>query len=346
MPKASKKTATVPVERTVAGEVTDGSFLEFVSGLLDHHQKRVRKPDAPKAKGTITGKEYDSIVKLSNSFLEYLNRKHGQGAVGRLTLAELQMTDVEDYNLSLVQDDYSQSQVRKRMLVVKNIIDRAGRPEHGHQRLSWNWDSRSVYHGRPDKEITLPTAKQLQLILKRCDEQRAAVLWMAVGLGFGQSDLAKARVRHLDKDSYDMRRGKTGIERFGTMPPRVWDAIEKHLKKNLRNADDLLFLTEDGKPLVHGKTDSIAQWWEYTRETLVDSDGNPAGEELNGFYSLRHLGATEFGSRPTTSLNDLRGWLGHSKSSTVCDRYMKLPAPEYKEVIKWLRKALLSTGPL
>jgi hypothetical protein len=42
------------------------------------------------------------------------------------------MTDVEAYNQMLVSTGgFSESQVKKRLQVIKQIIDRAGRPEHG-----------------------------------------------------------------------------------------------------------------------------------------------------------------------------------------------------------------------
>jgi integrase len=178
----------------------------------------------------------------------------------------------------------------------------------------------------------------VKLILNECDEQRTAMVWMSIGLGFGQGDLSAARVEHFDKDSYDMRRGKTGIERYGVVPPLVWSSLQKYLTKVPRAKGELLFVTKQGQPLVHGTTDSVVQWWDELRESLGE-----AGEGLNGYYSFRHLGATEFGSRPGCSISDMRRWLGHSASSQVADRYMKPVSPEYKAVVEWVRTALQST---
>jgi hypothetical protein len=96
-----------------------------------------------------------------------------------------------------------------------------------------------------------------------------------------------------------------------------------------------MFITETGMPLVHPKADSIAKWWTDLRASLGE-----AVKGLNGFYSLRHLGATEYGSRPGCSIGDMRRWLGHAISSRVADRYMKPVSPEYREVVEWVRKAL------
>jgi integrase len=337
--RSSKKHLRVAssTTKTVAVDIVQGSLLHVVSGLLAFDESRLRKDGVPKSKGTIGQKQFSSRRDLSRNFLEYLNQRHGSGAVGRMKLADLSMEDVEDYNRNLAQNDYSNSQVTKSINVVKAIIDRAGRPEYGRQLLSWNWDSRDVYHGRPDKPVTLPTVKQLKLILAKCDARRTCMVWMAIGLGFGQGDLSAARAEHFDNESYDMRRGKTGIQRYGDMPKIVWNSLQSYLSKHPRSKDELLFLTDQGMPLVHGTTDSVVQWWDELRKSLKDD-----GKGLNGFYSFRHLGATEYGSRPGCSIAAMRGWLGHSASSVIADRYMKPVAPENKAVVAWVRKAIES----
>ncbi len=319
-------------------EILQGSILHVVSGLLSFDESRLRKEGDPRSKGTIGKKQFDSRNTLANTFLAFLNDRHGAGAVGRMKLADLRMEDVEEYNRKLTQNDYSSSQVTKSIQVVKAIIDRAGRPEYGKQLLPWNWDSRDVYHGRPDRPVTLPTVRQLQLILQKCDERRTAMVWMAIGLGFGQGDLSRARVEQFDAETYDCRRGKTGFERYGIMPLMVWKSMQNYLARTSRAPGDLLFITDQGKPLVHGSTDSVVQWWDEIRTALGDD-----AKGLNGFYSLRHLGATEYGSRDNTGISAVKLWLGHSASSTVADRYMKPVSPEYKPVVEWVRKAL-ATG--
>lgn len=69
------------------------------------------------------------------------------------------------------------------------------------------------------------------------------------------------------------------------------------------------------------------------------------GKSLSGFYSLRHLGATEFGSRPVCSISEMKRWLGHGASSQMADVYMKPVSPEIREVIKFVRETL-ATGKL
>jgi len=161
---------------------------------------------------------------------------------------------------------------------------------------------------------------------------------MGMGLGFGQRDLAAIRVGHIDEESYDLRRGKTGIERYGDTPPHVWACIEQYLQSDPRPSGQLLFLTRRGEPLVHGRSDSVTQWWTKLRKKL----GYDA-KTLGGFYTLRHLGATEFGSRPGCSISEMRRWLGHGASSSMADVYMRPVAPENREVIEWARATLAST---
>ena len=63
-------------------------------------------------------------------------------------------------------------------------------------------------------------------------------------------------------------------------------------------------------------------------------------EGVGGFYTLRHLGATEFGSRDGCSIGAMKRWLGHSASSDMADVYMKPVSPENRPVVEWIRTAL------
>jgi integrase len=158
---------------------------------------------------------------------------------------------------------------------------------------------------------------------------------MAIGCGFGQRDLAAVRVGQIDKQGYDLRRGKTGIDRYGETPAMVWSAIAAYLKTEPCESGELMFVTRKRLPLVHDNTDSVAQWWMKLRDDLKED-----GKSLGGFYVLRHLGATEFGSRPGCSIGTMKRWLGHSASSQVADVYMKPVSPESRTVVEWVRNAL------
>lgn len=89
--------------------------------------------------------------------LTFMNERHGEGAVSRIMVADLSMSNVEAFNRRLVSNGLSASQVNKRLQVLKRIIYRSGRPEHGAPRLAWNWDSRDALHGQPTAERKLPT---------------------------------------------------------------------------------------------------------------------------------------------------------------------------------------------
>ena len=94
-------------------------------------------------------------------------------------------------------------------------------------------------------------------------------------------------------------------------------------------------MTRTGKPIVHGRTNSVQLWWDKLRTEIEESK-----ESLGGFYMFRHLGATEYGSRHGTSIHQVKRWLGHSASSRVADQYMKPVGPEDKAVVEWVRSAL------
>jgi integrase len=103
-----------------------------------------------------------------------------------------------------------------------------------------------------------------------------------------------------------------------------------------RPVGQLLFVTRHGVPLVQPTSNAVTQWWDKLRKRVGKSK-----ETLPGFYTLRHLGATEFGSRPGTSISDVKRWLGHSASSDMADVYMRPVRPEYREVVEWVRCRLL-----
>ncbi len=68
------------------------------------------------------------------------------------------------------------------------------------------------------------TVAQLEKLLEATDFRGRTFIWLGIGLGFGPKDLSAIRVGQIVNDAYDLRRGKTGIERFSETPPCVWIA--------------------------------------------------------------------------------------------------------------------------
>ena len=335
-----KLTRLEPPEQSamiITQDLVPGSLLHVASGLLRFDEARTREDNAPRTRGTIHPRVRLNRRKMLLDFLEFMNERHGQGSLKRMMLADLTMSDIESYNQKIALAGYSQSQVTERLQMIHTLIERAGRPEFGHQVLTWNWNSRDVIHGKPTAEARLPTLPQLKRLLQESELREQLMIWMGIGLGFGPSDLAVVRVGQIDKASYDLRRGKTGIERFGVTPPLIWNLLRKYVKDAKRKEGDLLFVTRTGKPLVHGRTNSVHLWWDQLRDDVGESK-----ETLGGFYMLRHLGATEYGSRPGASIGEVKRWLGHSASSRVADRYMKPVSPEDKPIVEWIRISLSS----
>lgn len=317
-------------------EAEPGALVHIASGLIQYEERRVRQGPAPWASGTISPQVAADRKKDIKDFLKFLNERNGNGAVARMRLEDLSMADVEAYNRHLVEKKFSVNTLQHKMQVIKRIVDRAGRPEYGEQVLRWNWDALDRAPGRAAKQKQLPTLDQLKNLLAAADARGKAIIWMGIGLGFGQSDLAAIRVTDIDKTGYDLRRGKTGINRYGSTPSGVWRAIRTYLKETPRPKGAELFVTRNGQPLVHTKSDSILQWWNRLRTAIGETK-----ETLDGFYVLRHLGATEFGSRKGCSISDMKRWLGHSASSAMADVYMRPVSPEHREIIVWIRKQML-----
>jgi integrase len=324
-----------PREHGVQSDMVPRSLLDISSGLVRNEESRVRPPGGLRRAGSITRGVYEQRKAYAQEILQFLNTRHGPGAVRSITLADLSLADVEAYNKVIVDAGYSSSQVTKRLQFIKAMIDRAGRPEHGGQVLSWNWASRDVIHGAPAKKRQIPTLPQLKAILAECGPRETAMIWLAIGCGFGQRDLAALRVGQVDKMSYDLRRGKTGVERYGDTPSMDWKAVQDYLRHTPRSDGDLMFITIKGMPIAHEHGDSVHLWW-----TRLLARVGELCQGMGGFYSLRHLGATEFGSRPGCSIGAMKRWLGHSASSDMADVYMKPVSPENRAVVEWIRTAL------
>ena len=57
----------------------------------------------------------------------------------------------------------------------------------------------------------------------------------------------------------------------------VWNALTAYLKNTARKEKEFLFVTHKGQPLVHGNTDSVAQWWKKLREIWERAESPLAG---------------------------------------------------------------------
>lgn len=336
-PKAFPTKLTPTPKRKANPEVLSGSLLEIASGLIESERLRARAEEGPRRQGTIAAPVFRDRKKQIRDFLEFMNSRYGAGGVGKMRLADLSMDDVEAYNRDIVKKGYSASQVTKRVQLVKAVIDRAGRPEHGRQVLTWNWDSRDVAHGAPAEERRFPTVAQLRKLLAAADLRGKTMIWLGIGLGLGARDLAAIHVGQIAEDAYDLRPAKTGVERFGSTPPLIWAYVAKYQAAKRRPVGQLLFVTRNGLPLVTPTSNAVTLWWSKLRTKIGEKKAT-----LPGFYTLRHLGATEFGSRPGCSSGDVKRWLGHSASSNVADLYLRPVRPEYRELVEWIRRRLLS----
>ena len=333
----ARKPATERLPASFGVAIRSGSLIDVANGFLDFQESRVRDPDSPRASGTIHPDVFRYRTHYVREFLKFINSQHGRGAAARLRVSNLTMQEVEAYNRNLVERGLSAATVTHAMQVVRQLVIRAGRPEHGQQVLSWNWDSRDHFSGRAKRARSLPTLNQLQRMLVATDLQGRAMIWTAIGLGFGARDLSKVRVGLIDAEGYDLRRSKTGIARYGKTPPRVWVYLDRLIRTSGKSTGDLVFRSATGLPLVSGRVDRVNTWWGGLREKIGESK-----DTMSGFYVLRHLGATEYGSRPSCSLSEMRSWLGHATSSAMADVYMRPVAPEHRELVMWVRDQLAS----
>jgi len=289
-PNGHASRAALP-PRSSSSKLLSGSVLDVATGLIESERLRARTDDGLRRRGTIAAAGFRDRTKQIHDFLSFLNERHGPGAVTKLRIPDLTMEDVESYNQAIVKRGLSASQVAKRLQFVKAIIDRAGRPEHGRQILGWNWTRgmcSMVLRARTD----FPDRGSIAATSSRIRPSRA------------NDDLAGARARLWSPRSRRNSRGADCVRPLRppqdqnrrravrVTPPIVWAYVSKYQALAKRPKGELLFLTRNGLPLVQSSSNAVVQWWKKLRNRVKKPK-----EKLLSFYTLRHLGATEFGSR-------------------------------------------------
>ncbi len=91
--------------------VVPGRVVHVASGYLAALEARVRDHNESRRQGTISKAVYMDRRKHVRDFLEYLNEQHGERMAFRMAISDLNLADVEGYNLWAVAKKYSSSQV-------------------------------------------------------------------------------------------------------------------------------------------------------------------------------------------------------------------------------------------
>ena len=331
------------------------SLPSIANAYIQHEKRRVRPDGAKRAKGTISIRVFDDNRRQVVNILRWCKDRFNED-LRRKSLQDLMTeTDYESMMLYFV-NHFSASQVNKHRHRFWNIIRFARREPFSVRFPFGPQDVRSFGGTENRKERQVPTVKMIQQLLSAASERERLWIWMGLGLGFGNDDLARACPMHFDHKSFDMRRGKTGLPRYGEMRPMVWAHLQRYLRDLHREEDELLFITRNGNPLVWVKTktedemkngtksrapattpfkrcDSLAQSWSKLKNRAELKNWK------EGFYILRHLGATAFASLPGVGIAQVRTFLGHGKSDAA-DQYMKPLTPETKRVVDWINRML------
>ncbi|MBP7937540.1 MAG: site-specific integrase [Phycisphaerae bacterium] len=316
-------------------------------------------------RGTITRRVYEDNCAQAHDILDWCGRRFGDQLAVR-PFAELM--NANDYNQMMA--DFTRgewqpnrsalgpSQLNKRRQRFWNLIKFA-RQSGMDVRLTFGPDDVRQFGGndiRRNRE--LPTVADLVKLLESADDKMRLWMWMALGLGFGNDDLARCCPKNFDLEGYDMSRWKTGNQfaRNGTMPRRVHALLQNYLQANPRQPNELLFATRRGRPLVsitekppeqilkqkksspdktplsYTRSDSIQQaFFKLQKKSGVTIAG--------GFYTLRVIAATAFAARPGVSLAEVKAFLGHGKSDAA-DRYMRPLTPQTRPLVEWVNRLL------
>lgn len=331
------------------------SLIMLGSGFIEQEKSRARAEEERRIGGTVGIRTAYANVRQLDTIIGWCRARFGDRIITD-PFGDL-MTET-DYEAMMAEfaAKFSLSQVNKHRQRFWQLVRFARRRPYNIV-FPFGPDTVRKFGGsEAPRQRQLPTVAQLKTLLKAASLREQLWIWMGMGLGFGQDDLAHARPVYFDAKSYDMRRGKTRIERYGIMRPRVWSLLQAYLKASPRERDDLLFVTANGQPLVwtvkktaeemeqgtrtHGpkpipykRTDSVTLTFRKLKERAGLKDWN------EGFYVFRHIGATAFGAKPGTSLAQLRTFLGHGRSH-IADTYLKPLTPEAKPLVAWVNATL------
>jgi hypothetical protein len=328
----------------------------IIAAYIAVEESRVRPDAAERTQGTVGIDQFWDIRYQALQIGLWAKEHFGH----RFPSVELsKLMDICDYDAMMLHfiqaRKYKKSRVNKMRRRFWDLVRFAkGRPFH--QELSFGRDQVKRYGGAEKKrEREIPSVEIIRKILAVANTEQRTRIWVAIGCAFGQDDLARCRPLHFDAESYDLRRGKTGIERYGTMRPMVWAHLQRFLVENPRQPDDLLFASRTGKPIVykraktpselkmgtvtHGpkkipyvKCDSVRLDW----DRLVERAGVDWHE---GFYVWRHIGCTACAHRQGVTLAELWTYMGHGHTDTV-NQYLKPLTPNIKATIEWLNRML------
>ena len=81
-------TAKPPPKHGLKVKILSGSILAISTSLTEAERTRVRNANEPRRRGTIAAPVFRDLSKQIRDFLEFLNGRHGNGAVARMRLCE------------------------------------------------------------------------------------------------------------------------------------------------------------------------------------------------------------------------------------------------------------------
>lgn len=333
----------------------DTSLWHIANEYLDHEELRVRPDGSPRKRGTIDILTFHDNSQQVRNIVAWCKQRFGK-RVAQASFANLiTPTAYEAMMLDFVgrMSDSCVNKHRQRFWALARFARRAPR----RVMLGFGPEDVRRFGGTvSQKQRQIPSVATIRKILQAATCEERLWVWMAIGLGFGQDDLARSRPIYFDAETYDMRRGKTGFERYGVMHPIVWAHLQCYLAETPRDPEGLLFITRNGNPLVwkrtktadelrngtttHGptklpykRTDNVAHRW----KALLKRAEVKGWKE--GFSVWRRLGCTAYGSRPRIGLSEIRTFMGHG-ATQAADNYLKPLSPEVKTVVKWINRML------
>ena len=190
---------------------------------------------------------------------------------------------------------------------------------------------------RASKPSKFFTAPEIWTLYQNSPRREQAWILLGLNCGYGNSDLSRLRVSDVQGEWLDVPRGKTGEDRKAWLFPESRKLLTHFAAE--RPADELLFLTKDGLPLVSndGKRDAVASSF----KKLKASCG--CVRHGVGFYALRHVFETVAGE--TSDQVAVNYVMGHSDNSMAAIYREGISNERVKKVCSAVRDWFLAGKP-
>ncbi|PHQ32455.1 tyrosine-type recombinase/integrase [Rhodopirellula bahusiensis] len=319
---------------------------EIVDLYLDESAERVERKRLGQKRG-LSAKTHREHKRHLLWFRDQVIDGH---RVGSRAVASLRSDDFSKL-YQLIPAHYSCDSIRHRVTYVNGLLTWAADNEFIDRvpatgRL-WRIPTRDeVEAEKTSSPAKVWTRPQIKKLLASANPQIAAMIYLGMNAGFGNSDCARLKVDEMCGTWIEVPRGKNGRPRKAWLWPETVKAMKEARKacpKPRRGCEDLFFLTHTGGPWADEETffDGVGdEFGELKRACGFD------GKEFKGvgFYAFRHTFAEHASNATGNNADDIavKHVLGHLELAQLATYRREIAKPRIKRVCERVRAWFLA----